>query len=253
MTWCDTIDDRAAELALGIVDEPEQTELMSHVEGCDRCRRLIEDLSEAADRVVLAAPEVEPPIGFESRAISVMGGESAPSIPRRRTLTTDRNGATGGLFHVGADSAPPRSPSPPRWLRSSVRSRSSGRPRPRLRPQRRRRRRPRRRQPRRPGATTSGSPRRAPCGPTDGADVGGAVVINSPEPVLVMWLDGARAGAPYGCTVVFRDGTSSDVGTWTPRESDTTWSVPLDARSTDAVALVVTGSYGREIARADLE
>jgi hypothetical protein len=42
---------------------------LGHLEQCAGCRSSVEDLSEVADWVLLAAPEADPPMGFESRVL----------------------------------------------------------------------------------------------------------------------------------------------------------------------------------------
>ena len=85
---CARVDARAEELALDLVDEPERGELLHHVDACPRCRALLDDLSVTADQVLLVAPEAEPPIGFEARAVAAMGprsGSTSGTARRRRS------------------------------------------------------------------------------------------------------------------------------------------------------------------------
>ena len=71
------------ELALGVLTGRERAEALSHVESCPRCADELEQLSRAADTVVQAAPDVEPPVGFEVRLFERMGVTAEPSRPRR--------------------------------------------------------------------------------------------------------------------------------------------------------------------------
>ncbi len=61
-----------AEFALGGLDGSEQAEVTAHVEGCPRCRAELHELAELADRVLVLAPEVEPPRGFGDRVLQAM-------------------------------------------------------------------------------------------------------------------------------------------------------------------------------------
>ncbi len=62
--------------------------MLSHVESCPRCAEELEILSRTADSVVQAAPDMEPPLGFEVRLFERMG---LPDVaPRRRRLRPSR-------------------------------------------------------------------------------------------------------------------------------------------------------------------
>ena len=70
---CSELESLAAELALGTVSGAERASALAHLAGCPACRSLVEQLSLAADRLVLLAPASEPPPGFESRVLSRLG------------------------------------------------------------------------------------------------------------------------------------------------------------------------------------
>jgi predicted anti-sigma-YlaC factor YlaD len=83
---CTEVRELAAELALGVLAGEERAEALRHLDGCSACRRLVDDLAGAADRLLAAAPPVEPPAGFESRVAERLAaaGPSAPAVDRRR-------------------------------------------------------------------------------------------------------------------------------------------------------------------------
>jgi hypothetical protein len=74
--------DLAAEIALGIADGEERAEALRHLSTCGECRRVVEQLSQVADELLVLAPVQEPPPGFESRVVEAMGLQESP--PRRR-------------------------------------------------------------------------------------------------------------------------------------------------------------------------
>ena len=83
---CPQYSDDLAELALGVLTGRDRARALSHVESCRRCADELEQLSRVADTVVQAAPEVEPPVGFEVRLLERMGvatvdHEAAPTLP----------------------------------------------------------------------------------------------------------------------------------------------------------------------------
>jgi hypothetical protein len=84
---CAELEELAAELALGTVSGAERAAALDHVAGCAACRDLVDQLARAADSMLLLAPPVEPPPGFESKVLSRMGVAPAAGrlrAPRRR-------------------------------------------------------------------------------------------------------------------------------------------------------------------------
>jgi len=73
---CEAFDAHAEELALGQLDEPLRGRLLAHAAGCPHCHSLIDGLGTVADRLLLAAPQIEPPADFESRALARLGAQT---------------------------------------------------------------------------------------------------------------------------------------------------------------------------------
>lgn len=67
---CEQFDAHADELALGQVAEPLRGQLVTHAALCPNCHSLLDALGAVADRLLLAAPQMEPPAGFENRALA---------------------------------------------------------------------------------------------------------------------------------------------------------------------------------------
>ena len=70
---CAELEALAAELALGTVAGAERAGALDHLAGCAACRALVEELAGVADRMLLLAPVIEPPPGFESKVLARMG------------------------------------------------------------------------------------------------------------------------------------------------------------------------------------
>ena len=66
-THCEPFQEDLTEFALGILSGRRRSEVLIHVESCPQCSFELEQLSLVADTVVQLTPEVEPPLGFESR------------------------------------------------------------------------------------------------------------------------------------------------------------------------------------------
>jgi hypothetical protein len=78
---CEETRELAAEIALGIADGEERAEALRHLSTCEECRRVVDQLSQVADELLVLAPVEEPPAGFESRVVDAMGLQKRP--PRR--------------------------------------------------------------------------------------------------------------------------------------------------------------------------
>jgi hypothetical protein len=80
---CGRFQSVAAELALGSLTGPERSAALAHLDDCDDCRALLEDLSVTADALLLAAPEADPPAGFEVRLLARLGYSEPAAAPSR--------------------------------------------------------------------------------------------------------------------------------------------------------------------------
>ncbi len=67
-------------LALGELTGRERADALAHVAECAACRAHVQDLVATSEQVLLAAPEAEPPVGFET---AVLGGIT-DTVPARR-------------------------------------------------------------------------------------------------------------------------------------------------------------------------
>lgn len=92
---CGWLDDVAVELALGLLDGADRAAALAHVERCGACQVEVASLTATGEQLLLVAPEVPPPDGFETRVLDRIA--SAPE--RLRAL--GRSGA-GSAAKVGA-------------------------------------------------------------------------------------------------------------------------------------------------------
>ena len=92
---CDALQDAIAELALGIASGEERARVLEHTAGCPRCRRLLRELSQLGDELLLLAPEHEPPAGFELRVLELLG---RPERRRRRAWPRLLRGRRGAVL-----------------------------------------------------------------------------------------------------------------------------------------------------------
>lgn len=78
---CERFEAEAADLALGHVGEPARARLLEHATTCPACQQLLVDLSTVCDRLLDLAPSIEPPVGFEARAVARMAPRPRPRLP----------------------------------------------------------------------------------------------------------------------------------------------------------------------------
>jgi hypothetical protein len=83
---CAEFIDLAPELALGNLCGDERAAAIAHLERCTACQQAMNSLTTVADRLLLLAPRVEPPAGFEQRLLAALPVEP----PRRRHLRHTR-------------------------------------------------------------------------------------------------------------------------------------------------------------------
>ena len=103
---CAELEALAAELALGTVSGAERAGALDHLAGCAACRALVEELAGVADRMLLLAPVIEPPPGFESKVLARMGvapaRDSRPPRYRRLLVGVAAVALVAGLSTAGA-------------------------------------------------------------------------------------------------------------------------------------------------------
>jgi hypothetical protein len=69
-------------LALGELTGRDRAEALEHLLACRTCRDEVDELMAVSEQLLLAAPEAEVPVGFESEVIDRLG----PRRPRRRPV-----------------------------------------------------------------------------------------------------------------------------------------------------------------------
>jgi len=83
---CAELREVSVELALGDLSGSERADAVSHLSSCPMCGQLVGDLTRVAEDLLLLAPELEPPPGFESRVLSRLEEQRRPRRVRFRAL-----------------------------------------------------------------------------------------------------------------------------------------------------------------------
>lgn len=196
MTVPEHPDDELVDLALGHVAAERRSALAEHLLVCPHCRAEHDALAGAVEAVVVAAPPVQPPLGFDTRTLALMGegrgepGGEAPAAEReggaRRLVVVAAAivvllGAAASGWWVGRDDRPTGDDDRVATLTTA------------------------------PG----------------GRDVGTATVTEvDGAPVLVVGLVEGQPGATYTCRMRFADGSTLDTDPWYAGPA-AGWLVPL--------------------------
>ena len=218
---CEEYGDELAELALGVLTGRERARVLLHVESCPRCAEELEILARAADSVVQAAPEMEPPLGFEVRLFERMGLTDV--TPRRRRFRPSRwvpavVGVAAAALVLG--------------LALGLTSSS-------------------------PTPTVTAQPHGTHQAVTaalveDGETVGHVMAMGGAKPWISMMLADSSADGRVNCVVVTDDGVTYRVGSFKANKGYGAWISPLPVSPDQLRAAEVVSPSGTVIATATL-
>jgi hypothetical protein len=220
---CEQYDDELAELALGVLNGRERAKTLSHVESCPRCAEDLEILSRTADTVLQAAPDMEPPLGFEVRLFERMGvTDAAPRRRRGRGLRPSRwvpavVGVAAAALALGIGLGVTSSPST---------------------------------SPHQAAAPSQHAVTAALV--SDGKTVGHVMTFGGDKPWMSMMLDDSSARGTVRCVVVTEDGKAHTVGTFESHEGYGAWMAPLHVNPDTVRTAEVQSPSGTVIATATL-
>ena len=85
---CTEMHDLAPEMALGVLSGDERGAAIAHLESCSRCHVDLSALADAADQLLLVAPHVDPPPGFEVRVLARLAAETTREAGVGQTATS---------------------------------------------------------------------------------------------------------------------------------------------------------------------
>jgi hypothetical protein len=238
------------ELALDLVGEPDRGPLLEHARSCPTCAQLLDDLVRQADELLLLAPSIEPPAGFEVRVLAAIGHE-----PAEEQDSTHVDATVASLGDHATDApvaAPERLPGRSRHgvlrvvaVAASIvvlvgvgalgswaltrHQHSTPVAGPLLRW----------------GTVVTG----------DGIKIGHVQTIGGATPYLLVTVDHPRPGPDtVSCELVLADGTVHPVGTWNYQEVSTgVWAVGIDQAEGWAVRMNVRTADGTVVATALLQ
>ena len=259
---CEDFREVVEELALGGVDDPRRARLHAHAAACPACQARLDELALLVDRLLLAAPELEPPAGFVGRVLDHLA-TAAAGAPRPRatgTATTmakaggvatrrDRRrrrpllvaaavvvlvAFTGGLLlgivGRGEDGSAPQAAST-----TSASAPAGGAPAG-------------------AGEATVQAISSGPILRADGTRSGTAMLVEQPRPLVLVTIDSPRPSANrVSCELVLADGTATTVGTWGYSDvAGGAWAAGIAPELLGAVRMNVRDASGLVVASAAL-
>ena len=215
---CEPFGEDLVLFATGTLSGPARTELLEHLAACPNCRIDLEQYAETADALLGLSGGVEPPAGFEVRALERMGvNETVVPIGRRwrrRALAVAAAVVlvvAGGAIGAGVMSGGPA-------------------PRP---------------------AEASGAIHVASLD-YDGTRVGHVTVSGGDEPWLLMSLSGTGWDQQVTCEAVLTDGRHVVVGSFWVGSGPSVWGVRLPVAPSEISRAVVLDAHGDVLASAEL-
>lgn len=221
---CEEYANELAELALGVLTGRERARVLSHVESCPRCAEELEILSRTADTVLQAAPDIEPPLGFEVRLFERMGVNDAEPRRRRRGLRPSRwvpavVGVAAVALALGIGLSVTSSPTT---------------------------------SPKQSAAPSTSHQVVTAALLSDGKTVGHVMTFGGDKPWMSMMLDDSSARGPVHCVVVTEDGKEHTVGTFDSQGGYGAWMAPLPVNPATVRTAEVVSPSGTVIATATL-
>jgi anti-sigma factor RsiW len=217
---CPQYADDLAELALGVLTGRDRARTLSHVESCRRCADELEQLSRVADTVVEAAPEVEPPVGFEVRLFERMGVADLRAKRHRRFRASRLVpfGVAAAVVGLGLGLGLTLSSSP--------------------------------------APTTTAQPQRSGGISADlvahGVAVGKVEAFGGAKPWMSMSLEDSPTRGTVMCAVTTKDGVTHWVGSFVARTGYGAWAAPLHVDPAKIRTAEVVSPSGTVIATATL-
>jgi len=169
---CSEADLMLDELALDVLPGDRRAALLAHIEQCAHCRRVLDQLTETADDLLLAGPVAAPPAGFEGRVLARIEGARRP----RRFPVWAAAAAAVVLLALGG-------------VTGAAIGRSSA-----------------------PAPESAEQFRTVQLISTTGADIGDVSTYSGSPPWFFMRLEGQVPDATYRCVLDLDDGTTVPIG-----------------------------------------
>jgi hypothetical protein len=218
---CSEFREQLAELAVGGIDASERNDLLSHTAACASCQIALEQMTTVADRVLDETLEIEPPPGFEQRALShlnaapLVASVRAPRARVRAAVLVACALAAGSIATVlGANAVRDRAQpsSAVHAVRQGTLIRKDGRPN------------------------------------------GQVMLVDQPRAMVIVTIDHPRPfTGRVNCELVLPNGQKSVVGSWSYDDVESgAWAVGIPDESLTAIRMNVLDTTGAVVASSTL-
>lgn len=196
--------DVLADLALDELSPHDGEALTRHLRRCPDCRRRYAEIASTVEDIVVVAPHIEPPPGFDRSVLTAMGMSPAPQPARKRRPRARLIAVAavlGAVLGVGGTVA---------WTALDDTSPPAA------------------------GAAIA-------LGTSEGAQVGTVTPSRlEGESVMVVEVVEGVIGREYSCVLVLADGREVPVGSWVMEAPSATWVVPAPETGVVEVRLVTS-------------
>jgi hypothetical protein len=172
---CSEAEPMLDELALDVLPGDQRAAILAHVEQCERCRGILDQLTVTADDLLLAGPVAAAPAGFDARVLARID-ESRRSRPGRRLPVWAAAAAAAVFLFLGG-------------VTGAAIGRSTGR-----------------------STGEAEQFRTVQLVSTSGADIGDVSTYAGSSPWFFMRVEGPLPDATYRCVLDMDDGRTVEVG-----------------------------------------
>ena len=214
---CSEVREAAAELALGTLPGDERADAIVHLAQCSECQLRVEELSDAADSLLLLCPEADPPRSFARRVVAGMEPVSRPRWRRVAAVVTTGVLAAGLGIGMTTD---------------VVRGGGGANP---------------------PFALDHPGVRKAQLVAIEGEHVQGQVFVDADKPSWVfMTVRDTGSDETYTCQLIAADGSAINVGSFQLHDGTGSWGRAIDMNAGALRTVRLVDSSGHTAAAASL-
>jgi hypothetical protein len=225
---CGSCRELCPELALGLVTGRERADALTHLQGCEGCRKHLAGLTRLHDELLAVIPDIEPPPGFETRVLARLDttpDRRRPPIPATIVATALAAAVIAAAVIAGA------------VIGGATLTGSFN-----------------------PATDTAASPVAAGVRPVlfaplliEGREIGKVYAYPEKPSWLYLYLDTATGQRPLTCTLLRRDGTTTIAASFPVLDGNAFWGGPVSIDRATLAGVRVTDDTGAVLASAGFD
>lgn len=209
---CDACRDDLVEFALGLLSGRRRAEVLVHLETCSRCYPEMEGNVAAADAILALTPEIDPPIGFETRLALRLDDRA---VSRRRPFRVAASVAAAVLaigLGIGAVATNHGNSHSPRLSANTVSAELA----------------------------------------SDGHSLGSVYLASGSPAWMFMSIDDVHWSGEVWCQITTVNGNQETIGRFNLFNGYGAWGVPLGVKASEIQSASLTDMNGVVLAKAEL-